>query len=278
MDRSQPIGVFDSGVGGLSVLREIRRELPNETLYYVADSAHIPYGEKSRQFVEARSVAITAFLLSRGAKAIVVACNTATGAAIGLLRSSFTLPIIGMEPAVKPAAEKTKAGVVAVLATNRTLSSDKFADLLVRFGKDVEVLVQPCAGLVEQVEAGELSGNKTSALLQRYILPLLEKGADTLVMGCTHYPFLVPLIREIAGPSVAIIDPSAAVAREVRRRLQNHELLSRDSGPGTELFWTSGALDRVRPMINQLWDANADLRHLPDEGTNEYSSSPSHLA
>src|SRR5665647_112261 len=215
---AHPIGVFDSGVGGLAVLHEIRRELPNEDLLYVADSGHAPYGDKSAHVIEARSIAIVEFLISQHAKAIVVACNTATGVAIKALRSRFPVPIIAMEPAVKPAAAHTRSGVIGVLATSRTIASDNFAKLHERFGADVKILMQACPGLVEQVEAGNLSGDETRALLERYILPLLAQQADTLVLGCTHYPFLAPLIREIAGATVTVIDPSAAIARELRRR------------------------------------------------------------
>ncbi|PIV07296.1 MAG: glutamate racemase [Syntrophobacterales bacterium CG_4_8_14_3_um_filter_58_8] len=263
MNASFPIGIFDSGVGGLSVLREIRTAFASEDLLYVADSACVPYGDKSPQFVEARSVAIAEFLVDRKAKAIVVACNTATGAAITTLRSRFSVPIVGIEPAVKPAMGKTASGVVAVLATSGTLSSDKFAKLLARFGGDVDILIQPCAGLVEQVEAGELDGEKARALTAKYLLPLLERGADTIILGCTHYPFLAPLIREIAGPKVSIVDPNAAIAHELRRRLENNDLLSPDPRPGTERFWTSGAPDAVKPVISKLWNADVDVRRLP---------------
>jgi glutamate racemase len=259
-----PIGVFDSGVGGLSVLREIRRELPGEDLLYVADSGHAPYGDKSAQLIEARSVAIVEFLLSQHAKAIVVACNTATGVAIKMLRARFSVPIVAMEPAVKPAATHTQSGVIGVLATSRTIASDNFAKLHERFGADVKILMQACPGLVEQVEAGNLSGDETRALLERYVLPLLAQQADTLVLGCTHYPFLAPLIREIAGATVTVIDPSAAIARELRRRLASADLLSAESREGTQRFWSSAGSDTTRLVISQLWKADIDLQQLPD--------------
>ncbi len=262
MNALNPIGVFDSGVGGLSVLREIRRALPGEDLLYVADSAHAPYGDKSQQFIEARSIAITEFLVSRNAKAIVVACNTATGAAVTTLRSRFSVPIIAMEPAVKPAATHTKTGVIGVLATSRTLVSDNFVYLFARYGADVEIVGQACPGLVEQVEAGDLSGDKTRALLERYVLPLLERGADTLVLGCTHYPFLAPLIQEIAGSGVAVIDSAAAVARQLHRRLEAGDLLADGDRVGTECFWTSGALDKAQPLVSRLWKMDVEVRSL----------------
>jgi glutamate racemase len=259
-----PVGVFDSGVGGLSVLREIRRELPGENLLYVADSAHAPYGNKSREMIQARSVAIVEFLLSRDAKAIVVACNTATSAAVETLRARFTVPIVAMEPAVKPAAESTKSGVIGVLATSGTLGSENFARLHERFGAQVNILVQPCPGLVELVEEGDLSGSRTRALLEKYLVPLLEQRADNIVLGCTHYPFLTPLIQEIAGPAVAILNPAPAVARELRRRLFNAGLLSNNGRTGTEQFWTSAQPDKTRPVIAQLWETNIEVSRLPN--------------
>ncbi|MBI5430356.1 MAG: glutamate racemase [Nitrosomonadales bacterium] len=267
MTSSNPIGVFDSGVGGLSVLREIRRELPHEDLLYVADSGHAPYGDKPGHQIEARAVAITEFLLGRNAKAIVVACNTATSAAVATLRGRYTIPIVAMEPAVKPAAAHTKSGVVGVLATSRTLGSDNFARLHERFGADVKILMQACPGLVELVEAGNLSGDETRTLLERYIKPLLEQHADTLVLGCTHYPFLAPLIREIAGPSVAILDPAAAIARELRRRLDSIAMLSQAKRDGEEYFWTSGSQNTARPVIAQLWKNGIDVQPFPDIAT-----------
>jgi glutamate racemase len=169
-----------------------------------------------------------------------------------------------MEPAVKPAATHTQSGVIGVLATSRTIASDNFAKLHERFGADVKILMQACPGLVEQVEAGNLSGDEPRALLERYVLPLLAQQADTLVLGCTHYPFLAPLIREIAGATVTVIDPSAAIARELRRRLASADLLSAESREGTQRFWSSAGSDTTRLVISQLWKADIDLQQLPD--------------
>ena len=261
---ANPIGVFDSGVGGLAVLQEICRELPGEDLLYVADSAHAPYGDKTTLQIEARSVAIAEFLVSQHAKAIVVACNTATGAAVETLRARFPLPIVAMEPAVKPAAANTRTGVIGVLATSRTITSDNFAKLHQRFGADVRILMQACPGLVEQVEAGKLSGQETRALVEQYVLPLLEQQADTIVLGCTHYPFLAPLIREIAGAAVTIMDPSPAIARELRRRLSSAALLSARNRPGSVRFWSSANSESNRRVISSLWEAEVELQLLPD--------------
>jgi len=261
---ADPIGVFDSGVGGLSVLREIRRELPTENLLYVADSAHAPYGDKTQVFIEARAFAIARFLLDRGAKAIVVACNTATGAAVASLRSHFTLPIVAMEPALKPAAAQTKTGVIGVLATSRTLASHNFVKLFERYAAEAEILPQACPGLVEQVEAGDLDGAKTRRLLETYVLPLVSRGADTLVLGCTHYPFLRPLIQDIAGPNVAVIDSSEAVARQLRHRLIAHDLLVDTDQSGAEQFWSSADPALSGPVIAQLWGQDVDVDGLPE--------------
>jgi glutamate racemase len=263
MPMTHPIGVFDSGVGGLSVLQEIRRALPGEDLLYVADSGHAPYGDKSRQFIEDRSLAISEFLVSKNAKAIVVACNTATGAAITTLRAKFSVPIIAMEPAVKPAVANTRSGIIAVLATSRTLASDNFVQLFARYGAEVEIVGQACPGLVEQVEAGDLSGYKTKSLLEHYVQPLLERNADIIVLGCTHYPFLAPLIQEIAGPTVAVIDSALAVARELRRRLEEECLLADEHSAGAECFWTSGTLKSAQPLFSQLWKVEVGVCVLP---------------
>jgi glutamate racemase len=264
MTAINPIGIFDSGVGGLSVLREIRRELPHEDLLYVADSGHAPYGDKPNHRIEERALAITKFLIRQHAKAIVVACNTATGAAVATLREQFSVPIIAIEPAIKPAAALTKSGVVGVLATSGTLASENFAKLTSRFGTEVEILVQACPGLVEQVEAGNLSGDKTRALLEQYLLPLLQQQADTLVLGCTHYPFLTALIQQIAGSQVTIIDPAAAVARELRRRLESAGLLSEQTRIGTEKFCTSGSPELAKVVMGQLWRGDVEVVELPN--------------
>jgi glutamate racemase len=263
MPKAAPIGVFDSGVGGISVLREIRRELPNEDLLYVADSAHAPYGDKPTEAIVQRALTVTQFLLAQGAKAVVVACNTATGAAAQALRMRYRVPIIAMEPAVKPAVARTRSGVVGVLATSQTLASHNFVTLVGRFNGGAEVLVQPCPGLVERIEAGDFAGEGTRTLLADYLTPLLEQGADTLVLGCTHYPHLRPLIADLAGPQVLIMDSGAAVARQVRRRLDEAGLLALADRTGGERFWTSGQADLAQGLISQLWGADLEVLTMP---------------
>lgn len=228
-----PIGVFDSGAGGLSVLRHIRSQLPHEPLLYLADAGFAPYGDKPEQVVAERSLAIAQFLLERGAKALVVACNTATVAAIKLLRQHYPqLPIVGVEPGLKPAAAATRSGKVGVMATDATLSGEKFLALRdsVSQASKVQFLLQPCIGLADQVDAGELDTPATRAMLERFILPLLQQGADTLVLGCTHYPFVLPAIERIlarqpGGTDVVLVDTGNAVARQLARLLASAGLL-----------------------------------------------------
>jgi glutamate racemase len=260
---SRPIGIFDSGVGGLSVLQEIRRELPHEDLLYVADSGHAPYGDKPVDEINRRADAIVGFLVAQGAKAVVVACNTATGVSVDGLRQRWTLPIVGIEPAIKPAVATTTSGVVGVLATSQTIASARFAKLVDTFGGGVTVLAQACPGLAERVEAGDLSGPATRAMVEQYVRPMLDKGADTLVLGCTHYPFVTAVIGTVAGPGVTIINPSAAVARELRRRLEQSGLSTTTARPGQTQFWTSGPTAHLRDVIRGVGIEAAPVERLP---------------
>jgi glutamate racemase len=260
--RRNPVGVFDSGVGGLSVLRALRDALPYEHFLYVADSACAPYGERSPAFVIERAVTITDFLVHQGAKAVVVACNTATAVAVESLRARFAIPIVAIEPAVKPAAARTRSRVVGVLATTGTLASPNMSKLLATYGSDVEFVIQPCPGLADLVEKAELASNETRALVKRYVQPIADKHADILVLGCTHYPFLRPLIEEVAGPGVEIIDPATAVARELGRRLEIASLLADRHVAGTEQFWTTGKAESVEPIVRKLWGHDATVAGL----------------
>ncbi|MBU0499067.1 MAG: glutamate racemase [Gammaproteobacteria bacterium] len=263
--RRQPIGVFDSGIGGLSVLAHIHRRLPWEGLLYAADSAHVPYGDKPTAEIRRRVSTVAEALLGLGVKALVVACNTATATAIQDLRNHHPhLPIIGMEPGVKPAVAQSRARRVGVLATNGTLRSGRFNHLLERYGGGAEVIVQPCPGLVERVEQGKLGDGVTEALLRRYLEPLLENGVDSLVLGCTHYPFLIPLIERLAGPEVSVIDTGPAVARQVELRLNEHGLLSGRHVSGGIRFFTSGEPGRHQAMFECLWGRPLLLEQLPE--------------
>ena len=266
MSNNRPIGVFDSGVGGLSVLREVRRELPAEDLIYVADSGYAPYGDRPEDYVRGRAIAIMEFLRAQNVKAVVVACNTATGIAVDALRARYAEPIVAIEPAVKPAAAQTRSKVVGVLATTQTLAGQKFAKLVSTHAGDVEVLTQACPGLVEQVERGELFSTSTRSLVEQYLRPLLDKRADTIVLGCTHYPFVSDVIRDVAGPTVTIIDSAGPVARELRRRLHVNGLLAAESRTGSETFWTTGSPEHVAAVIEQLWSGRVEVRQMPVVG------------
>lgn len=264
MQKAGAIGVFDSGVGGLSVLRHIREILPNERLIYVADSAHVPYGEKSREYIEARSLIISRFLRQQGADAIVIACNTASAVAAASLRSEFDIPVIAMEPAVKPAVAASRNGIVGVLATTGTLASARFAALLERYAGDGEIVTQGCPGLVEQVEKGELNSPRTRALIEKYTAPLLARGADTLILGCTHYPFLATQISEAVRGNVALVDTGAAVARQLQRRIQA-ELPQREACMSAAEFFTSGDTAQATRIMSLLWGENVVAQQLPKE-------------
>ena len=253
MDNKAPVGVVDSGLGGISVLAEIRQRLPAEDLVYIADSAHVPYGGHPPAFIRERTGSLSDYLLTRGAKAIVVACNTATAAAVPMLRDRFSLPIIGMEPAVKPAAAATRSSVIGVLATVGTLQSARFAALLERFGEGITVVTEPCPGLVERVEQGSLADDATRALVRRHLAPLRAAGADVVILGCSHYYFLRPLIEQEAGPGVTVIDTGAAVARQVERQLATRSLLREADRPGETLFMTTGSVTDMTRVLPLIW-------------------------
>jgi glutamate racemase len=253
---SQAIGIFDSGVGGLSVALAIRKQLPWEDLVYVADSAHTPYGNKSQQFIVQRARAIVEFLLSQKVKAIVVACNTATVSAIAQLREEFDIPIVGMEPGVKPAAELSTSGVVGVMATTQTLQSASFLTLVSRFAQNRQVVAQACPGLVEQVEAMDLTSLKTDTLLQSYLNPLLEKGADRIVLGCTHYGFLTKRMVQLVKGRAEIVNTNDAVAREVVRRLRESKLMQMNCREPSERFYSSIVTPKTEQVISYYWGKN----------------------
>jgi glutamate racemase len=257
---SSAIGVFDSGVGGISVLKHIRAAMPSEHLLYVADSKFAPYGSRTPEFIRERADAIAQFLMERGAKALVVACNTATAAAAEYLRGRYSIPIIAMEPAVKPAAQATKTGVIGVLATSGTLKSAQFAALLEHYGQQVQVVTQACHGLVECIERGDLTGVETEELLSRYVKPLLDAHADTIVLGCTHYPFLRPLIEKLVGPDVAIVDTGAAVARHLKHRLEALQLVAPEGAEGSVEFWSNSLDAKAKQVIGQLWGESVILK------------------
>ncbi len=222
INSDQPIGVLNSGVGGLSVLKAIRRRLPDEDVLFLGDQAHVPYGPRAQEQIKEFSAGITRFLLEQGEKLIVVACNTASAAALHDLRVMFPeVPFVGMEPAVKPAAETTKRQSW-VLATPTTFAGDLYASVVERFGQHVEIYQSTCPGLVEQIEIGDLK-SPVYRILNDALRPMLEAQIDTIVLGCTHYPFVIPVIQSITGSGIRTIDPAPAVARQVTRLLEQHE-------------------------------------------------------
>jgi len=248
------IGIFDSGVGGLSVLRAIRGELPGESMLYLADQAHVPYGPRSLEEVREFSREITRFLIQQGAQLIVVACNTASAAALHDLRANFPeIPFVGMEPAVKPAAEHTQTGRVGVLATPATFQGQLYASVVERFAHGVEIYQDTCPGLVEQIEAGALNSLATRAILEAALQPMLARGIDTVVLGCTHYPFVIPLIQDIVGKDVRVIDPAPAIARQVRRVLEQQHGLPEDAAPlslsQAARLWTTGSPAKMQRLL-----------------------------
>lgn len=265
MGNRQPIGVFDSGIGGLSVWRELARQLPAESTLYLADQARIPYGPLPAEEVRAFAEAITGALLERGCKAIVVACHTASAAALKALRERHPgVPFVGMEPAVKPAALHSKSRVVGVLATPGTLQGRMFASVVERFAAGVTVVRQPCPGLVERIEHGELDAPATEALLRELLRPMLEAGADVIVLACTHYPFVEPLVRRIAGDAVQIIDPAPAVVRQLRRVLAEHGLLAEPDGMPAHRFLTTGEPAVLARALSELVGVAAKVEMLEE--------------
>lgn len=248
-----PLGVFDSGVGGLSVLPAIQAHMPHEDILYLADQGHVPYGPRSLAEVRGFSEAITRYLLEAGAKLIVVACHTASAAALTHLRATFPeVQFVGMEPAVKPAAETTDSGVVGVLATAATFQGELYASVVERFAQDVRVLPSTCPGLVRQIEAGDLTGSETRRILEEVLTPMLAEGIDAVVLGCTHYPFVADLIGEIAGPGVRIIEPSEAIARQTQRLLMQSQLANDVDKAGVTRYLTSGDPAEMQRQIESL--------------------------
>lgn len=253
MSNLMPIGFFDSGVGGLSIMKEVRRLLPGEELVYFADSAHCPYGVKPVELIRNRAYAICDFLIGLDVKLIVIASNTTSAAALEAVREKYGVSVIGVEPAVKPAAAATVNGRIGVMATGVTLAGERFESLVKRFGDGLEIFTQPCPGLVEMVETGRWDGKETELLVKGYLDKLLARGVDTIILGCTHYPFLRPVVEKLAGSGINIIDSGEAVARQVARVLENNGLAADSKSTGGESFFTSGDPGNVRPVVRLLW-------------------------
>jgi glutamate racemase len=253
MDKQRPIGIFDSGVGGLSVLRVIRELMPEESIIYFGDQGHVPYGPRPLKQVRDFSEGITRFLLDKGAKLIVVACNAASAAALTYLRDKFLeISFVGMEPAVKPAAEHTETGVVGILATPATFQGALYASVVERFAAGVKLLQSTCPGLVQQIEAGELDSPKTRGILETALWPMLKQNIDTIVLGCTHYPFVIPLIQTIVGDKIRVIDPAPAVARQAKRLLIMDGIKLSAGVRGDIQFFTSGEENTLQTLLPTL--------------------------
>lgn len=274
---SPTVGVFDSGVGGLSVLRALRQQMPSLPVIFLGDQGHVPYGPRSLEEVRGFSRGITRYLLAQGAQLIVVACNAASAASLYSLRQTFPqTPFVGMEPAVKPAAEHTRSGVVGVLATPATFQGALYASVVERFASGVTVLQHTCPGLVQQIEAGELESPRTRAILEDALLPMLERGIDTVVLGCTHYPFVIPLIQKITGPGVRVIDPAPAVARQVGRLLGLEDAATHGPPAAVQFYTTAapaslrkllpGMLGETGPVHQLWWQSERSLTNTPRSG------------
>ncbi len=259
--KKQPIGVFDSGVGGLSVLRAIREQVPEESVVYFGDQGHVPYGPRPMKQIQNFSEGITKFLLEQDVKIIVVACNTASAAALKFLRETFPdVSFVGMEPAIKPAAERTETGVVGVLATPATFQGALYASVVERFAAGVELLQSACPGLVQQIEKGDLDGPETRRILEDALNPMLTKNIDTVVLGCTHYPFVIPLIKRIVGDKVRVIDPAPSVAQQAKRLLEADGLKNLAETRGEVCYFTSGPADAMQSLLPKLSGEDGNVK------------------
>jgi glutamate racemase len=261
-----PIGVFDSGVGGLTVLRELRLRLPQEDFLYVADQAHVPYGPRALSQVRRFGFGIASFLIGRGAKLIVIACNAISAAALQPLRGAHpNTPFVGMEPAVKPAVEETRRGVIGVIATEATFQGELFSSVVNRFGGGVKIVTRTLPGLVERIEAGEMEGPGLEAMLRDRLQPLVEEGIDELVLGCTHYPFVTRALQNVFGPEVRIIDPSPAVARRTEEILAERALQA-GAGAGSVIAFTSGDPESLSQFIRKTLGGEFPVRRVEWSG------------
>jgi glutamate racemase len=258
---ARPIGVFDSGVGGLSVVREIRRVLPGEHVVYVADTAHCPYGDRPAAEVRTRALALGRYLEQSGAKLVVVACNTATGVALEDVRRNVSVPVVGLEPAVKTAAAISRNGRIGVMATSNTLASERFSRLVREHASGLTVVPQACPGLVEMIEAGRLDGPALEARVAELARPLAAAGVDTVVLGCTHYPFAWSAFAATLGPTVTLVDTAPAIARRTVFLLQQNGFAAAE-GAGSLRVLTTGDPRQVGPIVRRLWGGEVAVEAL----------------
>ncbi len=259
------IGIFDSGLGGLSILREIRLRIKDIPLFYVADQAHVPYGERKASDILSFSHSITRFLIDNGAKIVVIACNTASAAALQQLRHDFPkIPFVGMEPAVKPAVQITKKKVVGILATPATFEGEMYHTLVEKFASDVRILRSTLPGMVQMIENGDMGSADAYNIVKEAVLPMVEQGADTIVLGCTHFPFILPLIKDVAGPTINVIDPAPAIAKRTAYLVnENYQLFSqREKQKINLIFTTSGDPNLFQSMIQDLLEISSEPKRL----------------
>ncbi len=245
-----PIGVFDSGVGGTSIWREVKNLLPNEDIIYLADSKNAPYGPKGKEEIIKLSKKNTDFLISKGCKLVIVACNTATTNAIKVLRNHYSIPFIGIEPAIKSASLLTKTNKIGILATKGTLSSELFEETSHTIDKSIKIIEQNGKGIVELIENGKLNSKEMFGLLSTYLSPMLQEGIDALVLGCTHYPYLIPQLRKIVGENILIVDSGEAVARQTKSVLEKYKLNNSEQRLGTHTFYTNTKKDILIDLLN----------------------------
>jgi glutamate racemase len=265
------IGVFDSGVGGLSILDEALRQLPEHNYIYLADSINAPYGERSSEWIANRTMELCQYLAAQGCDAIMVACNTATAEAIANIRHELSnIPIIGVEPGIKPAAMQSSNGIVGVLATEATLKSDKFSDLLATL-PNCQFVKQAGAGLVPLIEAGQANSEETLELLAQHLEPIQEAGADTLVLGCTHYPFLRKAIRKLLGDSINLIDTSEAVVRQLKRKLESQEKHLDHKESGSIKFISSKDAQKLHHMARELMQSDLDEHSIQSQVVSSFT-------
>mgnify|MGYP003625790592 CR=1 FL=1 len=258
-----PIGIFDSGIGGLSIAQCIEQQLPNENLLYVADTLHAPYGEKSAEFIQQRVNEIAQWFVERKAKAIVVACNTATVNAIDQLRKKISIPVIGVEPAIKPAANLSKNKKVAILVTKATAENQRFLALVAHYSNNSEVIIQPCPGLVELIEQDKKNAVECKLMLTSYLQPLIERGVDTIVLGCTHYPLVKAMINEICGNTVVIMETAKPVTEQLQRQLALHQLINTNTSLGATTFYSSKCCAAQQALFSHILQRPLRLNSYP---------------
>lgn len=251
MNKNNPIGIFDSGVGGLTVLKELATLMPDEDYIYLADSANCPYGSKSDDEIFKLSKKNSDFLLSKNCKIIIVACNTATAAAIDKLRNLYTIPFVGMEPAVKPAAQNTNTGKIGILATQGTFNGKLFKETSKKYTQHIETIVQVGEGLVELVESDNFESKEAEKLLAAYITPMIDENVDKIVLGCTHYPFFTPLIKKLTSEKIEIINPAPAIAKRTKFILEKENLLN-TLGSGEMTFFNTGPIETLQLLATKL--------------------------